>query len=86
MLHADPERAALTVLSYSALSFSHSAMPDDTSVFVAPVRADDPKKKKDEEKEEKLGGSSKEDASKDKSKEGEELVRRWLENSFQILK
>lgn len=49
-------------------------MSDDTSLFVAPVRADDPKKKKDEDKDEKVGETSKEDASKDKSKEGEELV------------
>lgn len=50
-------------------------MPDDTSLTVAPVRAEDPKKKKDEEKDKNVDGPSKEDASKDTAKEGEELVR-----------
>lgn len=49
-------------------------MSDDTSLTVAPVRAEDPKKKKDEEKDKNVDGPSKEDASKDTAKEGEELV------------
>ncbi|KAH8117921.1 26S proteasome regulatory complex, non-ATPase subcomplex, Rpn1 subunit [Phellopilus nigrolimitatus] len=62
-------------------------MSNTPTLPVAPVRSDDPPKKKEEEKNDKADGKGKENASKDKEGEGEELSEEdlTLRNELEML-